>query len=60
MSPLYSMQILHEIIKNTEEEYDFWVLTRTDVGIHCDFSLIDLNLIKIKFIQHTFVDLSGW
>jgi len=59
ISPLYSMQKLHEVIKNTEEEYDFWVLTRTDVGIDCDFSLIDLELDKDK-IYTTYVRGNEW
>ncbi len=45
LSPLYSMNQLSSIIENVNEEYDHWVLTRTDV-VGQGSSLIDLNLDK--------------
>ena len=48
ISPLYSMQKLHNIIKDCNKEYDFWILTRTDIGVDGDFSLKNINYDKDK------------
>lgn len=31
LSPLYSMNRLHSVIENTTDNYDHWILTRTDI-----------------------------
>lgn len=59
LSPLYSLQELHNLIKNSKEEYDFWILTRTDVGVETDLSLIDINLNKEK-IYSSYVRGQDW
>jgi len=46
ISPLYSIQQLHNLIKNVDKDYDFWILTRTDIGVESDFSLTDIGLDK--------------
>jgi hypothetical protein len=46
LSPLYSMQKLHGLIEESKEEYDFWILTRTDIGTDGTFSLLDMNFDK--------------
>jgi hypothetical protein len=43
LSPLYSMQRLHSFIR-CSPEYDFWVVTRTDIGTTGTFSLSELDL----------------
>lgn len=48
LSPLYSLQQLHNLIKNSKKDYDFWILTRTDIGVESDVSLLDIELDKEK------------
>ena len=46
LSPLYSLKRLGEIIKKINIEYDFVILTRTDVGCICDESIKDYEIDK--------------
>lgn len=59
ISPIYSIYQLHDIIKNIDKEYDFWILTRTDVGIESDFSLTDIEYDKNK-IYSSYVRGNEW
>lgn len=59
LSPLYSMQQLHHVIEDSKEEYDFWILTRTDVGVSSDLSLINFELNKQK-IYSSYVRGNEW
>lgn len=59
ISPLYSIQQLHNIIKNIDKEYDFWILTRTDVGVESDFSLNNIEYNKNK-IYSSYVGGCEW
>jgi len=49
LSPLFSMKMVGEIIEEIEEDYDFFIITRTDVGCNSNTKLIDFELDCDKF-----------
>ena len=59
ISPLYSIQKLHNLIKESDEDYDFWILTRTDIGVDSDFYLNSLEYDKTK-IYSSYVRGNEW
>lgn len=58
LSPLYSMNRLHNIIENIEDNYDHWILTRTDI-VGKGMSLKDLSLKKDE-IYTSYVPGNEW
>lgn len=49
LSPLYSMKRVGDILVEDTEEYDFIILTRTDVGCNHNTKLLDFGLNKDYF-----------
>lgn len=58
LSPLYSMNKLHSIIENTIDDYDHWILTRTDI-VGKGTALKDFNL-KTDEIYTSYVPGQEW
>lgn len=58
LSPLYSMNRLHSIIENVVDEYDHWILTRTDI-VGRGMALKDLSL-KPDEIYTSYVPGQEW
>lgn len=46
LSPLYSLKKLGEIIENISDEYDHFIITRTDVGTISNDSIVEYDLKK--------------
>lgn len=58
LSPLYSMNRLHSIIENVVDDYDHWILTRTDI-VGKGSSLKDICL-KTDEIYTSYVPGNEW
>lgn len=58
LSPLYSMNKLHNIIENVKDDYDHWILTRTDI-VGKGMALKDL-LLKNDEIYTSYVPGQEW